>query len=661
MNDGQGASKVSKSPNPIIRLLDFSGGYKKLTIIGCALSGINALCSIMMLVCVWFVLRDLIAVAPNWALAIQAPQYGIAAMVFALAGMIIYFAALMCTHLAAFRTATNMRKAVLRHLTKVPLGYFATHATGELRRIIEGATGLTEGVLAHRFPDFVGALVTPVAFLVVMFVFDWVLGLVCLIPIAVSAACMFWMMAGGGGDENTNMMTFMKNYQDALDRMNKGAVEYVRGIPVVKVFQQTVKSFHTFRESILAYKEFASAYVCLCTPPQVAQLVAINSTFAVLVPAGILLAQNAGDFGLFLSDFLFYVIFSALTTMMMTKVMYSSQAITEAQDAVMRIEGILSAPCMPEVSSGEKHNEETAKDVSLGEPTKVNECQNAEVGLYRGGVEHNTDIRGAIAKSIKNKKGDDICFDSVVFSYPGSSEPALKNLTLYVPSGSTVALVGPSGGGKSTAASLVPRFWDVDKGSVRIGGADVREIPSKEVMKRIAFVFQNDKLFKQSLADNIKAARPDATREEVEAAAHAAQCDDIIAKFPQGLDTIVGTKGVYLSGGEQQRIALARAILKDAPIIVLDEATAFADPENEALIQKALSVLTQGKTVLMIAHRLTTVVGADCIYVIDKGELVEQGSHQELIEKDGLYARMWTDYRQSASWRIEGKGVADVA
>ncbi len=661
MNDGQGASKVSKSPNPIIRLLDFSGGYKKLTIIGCALSGINALCSIMMLVCVWFVLRDLIAVAPNWALAIQAPQYGIAAMVFALAGMIIYFAALMCTHLAAFRTATNMRKAVLRHLTKVPLGYFATHATGELRRIIEGATGLTEGVLAHRFPDFVGALVTPVAFLVVMFVFDWVLGLVCLIPIAVSAACMFWMMAGGGGDENTNMMTFMKNYQDALDRMNKGAVEYVRGIPVVKVFQQTVKSFHTFRESILAYKEFASAYVRLCTPPQVAQLVAINSTFAVLVPAGILLAQNAGDFGLFLSDFLFYVIFSALTTMMMTKVMYSSQAITEAQDAVMRIEGILSAPCMPEVSSGEKHNEETAKDVSLGEPTKVNECQNAEVGLYRGGVEHNTDIRGAIAKSIKNKKGDDICFDSVVFSYPGSSEPALKNLTLYVPSGSTVALVGPSGGGKSTAASLVPRFWDVDKGSVRIGGADVREIPSKEVMKRIAFVFQNDKLFKQSLADNIKAARPDATREEVEAAAHAAQCDDIIAKFPQGLDTIVGTKGVYLSGGEQQRIALARAILKDAPIIVLDEATAFADPENEALIQKALSVLTQGKTVLMIAHRLTTVVGADCIYVIDKGELVEQGSHQELIEKDGLYARMWTDYRQSASWRIEGKGVADVA
>ena len=661
MNGGQGTSKVPKSRNPIMRLVDFSGGYKKLTIIGCVLSGINALCSIAMLVCVWFVLRDLIAVAPNWALATQAPLYGVAAMVFALAGMVIYFAALMCTHLAAFRTATNMRKAALRHLTKVPLGYFATHATGELRRIIEGATGLTEGVLAHRFPDFVGALVTPVAFLVVMFVFDWVLGLVCLIPIVVSAACMFWMMAGGGGDENTNMMTFMKNYQDALDRMNKGAVEYVRGIPVVKVFQQTVKSFHTFKESIRAYKEFAGAYVRLCTPPQVAQLVAINSTFAVLVPAGILLAQNTGDFASFLSDFLFYVIFSALTTMMMTKVMYSSQTITEAQDAVMRIEGILSEPCISEVSSAEAqaNNADSAGGVVGADGNvKVGSIIEADSAKKTAGI---VEPDGAAKAVDVASKDDDVDFNSVTFSYPGASEPVLKNLTLHVPSGSTVALVGPSGGGKSTAASLVPRFWDVDEGCVCIGGVDVRKLPTTNVMDRTAFVFQNDKLFKQSLADNIKAARPDAMRAEVEAAAHAAQCDDIIAKFPQGLDTVVGTKGVYLSGGECQRIALARAILKDAPIVVLDEATAFADPENEALIQKALSKLTEGKTVLMIAHRLTTVVGADCIYVIDKGELVEQGTHEELLENDGLYARMWTDYQQSASWRIEGKGAADVA
>ena len=508
-----------------------------------------------------------------------------------------------------------MRKAALAHLSRVPLGYFGTHSTGELRRVIEGATGLTEGVLAHRFPDFVGALVTPVAFLVVMFVFDWVLGLLCLVPIAVSALCMMWMMAGGGGDENTNMMTFMKNYQDALDRMNKGAVEYVRGIPVVKVFQQTVRSFHTFRDAIAAYVDFANAYVRLCTPPQVAQLVAINATFAVLVPAGILLAQSAGDFPAFLSDFLFYVVFSALTTMMMTKVMYASQALTEAQDAVMRLEGILGAPLMHEVA-----------------PDRA-----------------------------KEPAGNSIEFDHVSFTYPTADAPALRDVTLSVPAGATVALVGPSGGGKTTAASLVPRFWDVGEGAVRIGDVDVRDIPQRALMERVAFVFQNERLFKQSIADNIRAARPGATHAEVEAAAHAAQCDDIVAKLPDGLDTVVGAAGVHLSGGERQRVALARAILKDAPIVVLDEATAFADPENEALIQRALAHLTRGKTVLMIAHRLSTVVGADKICVLADGRLVEEGAHDELAAAGGVYARMWEDYRRAATWRIgkaEGGGHA---
>lgn len=615
--EGRREQRASKrrQRNPIMRLLDFAGGYKKLTILGCVLSGVNALCAIAMLVCVWFVLRDLIAVAPDWSAAPNATGYGIAAFAFALAGLVIYFAALMCTHLAAFRTTTNMRAAALEHLSRVPLGYFDAHATGELRRVIEGATGLTEGVLAHRFPDFVGALVTPVAYLVVMVAVDWALGLLCLVPVTVSAACMFWMMAGGGDDENTNMMTFMKNYQDALDRMNKAAVEYVRGIPVVKVFQQTVRSFSTFRESIRAYREFASAYVRLCTPPQVAQLVAINATFAVLVPAGILLAQNAGDFAAFLSDYLFYVVFSALTTMMMTKVMYASQALTEAQDAVMRIERILDAPVMADA-----------------DPARASEPAD-----------------------------DSIEFDRVTFAYPGTDRPALENVSLCVPAGATVALVGPSGSGKTTAASLVPRFWDACEGAVRIGGVDVRDIPLSSLMDRVAFVFQNDRLFKQSLADNIRAARPDATRGEVEAAARAARCDDIIAKFPNGLDTVVGARGVYLSGGECQRIALARAILKDAPIVVLDEATAFADPENEALIQKALAVLAKGKTVLMVAHRLSTVVDADMICVLDEGRIVEQGAHAELVAAGGLYAKMWDDYRASVSWRIVGKGAGHAA
>ena len=609
------SAPAARRRSPIMRLLGFSGGYGKFTIVGCVLSGVNALCSIATLVCVWFVLRDLIAAAPDWSAVPGVAGYGVAALAFALAGLAIYFAALMCTHIAAFRTATNMRAAALEHLSRAPLGYIDTHATGELRRVIEGATGLTEGVLAHRFPDFVGALAAPVAYLVVMFAIDWVMGLLCLVPIIVSAACMLWMMAGGGDDENTSMMTFMKNYQDALDRMNKGAVEYVRGIPVVKVFQQTVRSFSTFRESIRAYREFASAYVRLCTPPQVAQLVAINGTFAMLVPAGILIARNTGDFPAFLSDFLFYVVFSALTTMMMTKVMYASQALTEAQDAVMRIERILDAPVMADADP----------------------------------------VQAAVPAD------DSIEFDHVTFSYPGADAPALSGVNLRVPAGATVALVGPSGGGKTTAASLVPRFWDPCEGAVRIGGVDVRNIPLSDLMDRVAFVFQNDRLFKRSLADNIRAARPDATQSEVEAAARAAQCDDIIAKFPDGLDTVVGARGVYLSGGERQRIALARAILKDAPIVVLDEATAFADPENEALIQKALATLARGKTVLMIAHRLTTVMDADAICVLDEGRVAEQGTHAELAKAGGLYARMWDDYRTSVSWRIAGKGADHVA
>ena len=611
-------SRASKSRqrNPLARLLDFAGSARKYTVFGCVLSGVNALCSIAMLVCVWFVLRDLVAAAPDFARATQAPAWGLAAMGFGIGGLAVYFGALMLTHVAAFRTAKNMRAALLEHLSRVPLGFFSARSTGELRRVIENATGLTEGVLAHRLPDFVGALLTPVAYLAVMFVFDWLLGLLCLVPIVVSALCMAWMMAGGAKDENANAMTFMRNYQDALDCMNKAAVEYVRGIPVVKVFQQTVRSFSTFRESMVAYRDFATAYVKLCSPPQVAQLVAINCTFAVLVPAGILLARGAGDFSAFFTDFLFYVVFSALTTMMMTKVMYASQAMTEAQDAVSRIEDILGTLPMDEVD----------------------------------------------ADRAREPKGNSIDFYHVRFRYPGAAQDVLSDVTFSVEHGTTVALVGPSGGGKTTVASLVPRFWDVAEGAVRIGDVDVRDIPSARLMERVAFVFQNERLFKQSLADNIRAARPDATRAQVEAAAHAAQCDDIVAKLPEGLDTVVGTKGVYLSGGECQRVALARAILKDAPIVVLDEATAFADPENEVLIQRALAELTRGKTVLMIAHRLSTVVNADAILVLEGGRLVERGTHADLVAAGGLYARMWDDYRTSATWRIEGgKGAGDAA
>lgn len=597
-----------KQQNPLVRLLAFTGTYRKLTILGCVLAALNSMLAIAPLVCVWFVVRDLVSVAPDWGRASGAETWGWLALAFAVAGVAVYFAALMCTHLAAFRTAANMRKKALEHLAHVPLGYYDENATGHLRRVIDGCAAQTEGILAHKLPDFVASLVTPLAFLIVMFSFDWVMGLACLVPIAVSFFCMYLLMGGGRG-EDSDAMRFMISYQDALNKMNKTAVEYVRGIPVVKIFQQTVLSFKAFHEAIIQYRDMAHGYAQSCQKPQVVQLVAINSTFAILIPVGILLAYNTPDFSSFLVDFLFYVIFSAITTSMMSKVMYASEAVTMAADSVRRIEDIIASPVMQWLEEGK-----------------------GEVPI-----------------------DDSIEFVNVTFIYPGSERPALVHMSMKVSSQSTVALVGPSGGGKTTAASLVPRFWDVDEGSVSIGGADVRTIPASQLMDRVAFVFQNDRLFKDSLLENIRAARPTANRVEVEAAAKAAQCADIIDKFPEGLDTVVGSDGVYLSGGECQRIALARAILKDSPIIVLDEATAFADPENEVLIQKALAQLTAGKTVLMIAHRLSTVVNADRIYVIDGGRVVEEGSHDELTAKGGLYSTMWKDYKEAATWRIERK------
>lgn len=586
---------MKKSSN-LSRLLGYAGGHKALTLLGCTLSGFAAILGLMPYVCVWLVARTALNARLTGGAVLGLERWGWLAVWFAAANILVYFAALMCTHIAAFRTARNLRHTGMAHLLELPLGFFTGNATGRLRKLVDDNAALTEDLLAHKLPDLTAAIVTPVAAVVLLLVFDWRMGLLCLLTMVLAMACMMSMMGGKNAG-------FFHRYQREIENMSAEAVEYVRGIPVVKVFQQTVYSFKAFYAAIQSYSDLASQYAMSCRSGQTSFLTCINGAFALLIPAALLLASRGAGWAV-LADFIFYALFAPACGGMINRVMYASESVMQADEAMLKLDQILSVEPLPEPAAPR-----TPQDTS-------------------------------------------ITFDHVTFRYPGADRPALHDVSFTVPQGTVTGLVGPSGGGKSTAASLIPRFWDVQSGCVRIGGVDVRQISSRDLMERVAFVFQDTRLFKISLLENIRMARPDASVQEVEAAAHAAQCDEIIAKLPNGLNTVVGARGVYLSGGEAQRVALARAILKDAPIVVLDEATAFADPENEALIQKAFEALTRGKTVLMIAHRLSTVQNADQILVIDQGELSEQGSHRELLARDGLYARMWRDYRQAATWKV---------
>ena len=578
----KGALLMDKQKNgELSRMFSYAGNYHALTILGCVLSGISTILSMLPFVCIWLVIRDLIQAfaAGDISLATESTRYAWIAVVFAAASILIYFIALNCTHLAAFRTATNMRKTAIHHIVTLPLGYFSQNASGRLRKIIDDNAGLTEGFLAHQLPDLTGAAVMPVAVIVLIFLFDWRLGICCLIPMGISVIFLKQMMGGDNAQ-------FMGKYMTALETMNKEAVEYIRGIPVVKVFQQTIYSFKNFHAAIEEYEKFASGYALKCRIPLTGFTVTLNGTFVLLIPVVMFILSGISGQAAYenvVLDFLFYSLFTPVCATMMNRIMFASEH-----------------PMIPADAS--------------------------------------------------------IVFSDVSFSYPGAQEKALDHISFVVPAGKTVALVGASGSGKSTAASLIPRFYDVQSGSVTIGGVDVRNIEKRELMKRVAFVFQNTRLFKDTLLNNIKAARPDATREEVMKAANEAQCKDIIDRLPDGLDTLVGTGGTYLSGGENQRIALARAVLKDAPIIVLDEATAFADAENEHQIQLAFERLTQNKTVLMIAHRLSTIQDADLILVFKDGQIAERGTHEELLNLNGIYSSMWKDYQTSIAWKVGKEG-----
>ena len=596
------------------RILDYTGSYKVLTIFGCVLSGIAAVLGLVPYVCVWLVAREVLVVFPDVRAASGLEKWGWIAVAFAVANILFYFAALMCTHIAAFRTARNIRMAAMTHVLKLPMGFFTGNQSGRLRKLIDDNAGLTEDLLAHKLPDLTATFLTPVAGVIMLFLFDWRMGLLCLLTMILALACMMAMMGGKNAG-------FFHRYQKEIEKMSGEAVEYVRGIPVVKMFQQTVYSFKAFYNAIHSYSELARQYAMSCRNGQTGFLTCINGAFALLIPAALLLASG-GDVRQTAVNFIFYILFAPACGAMINRIMYMSEAVMEADEAILRLDEIMA----------EKPLEEGK---NAGWP------ENSGKGLYpAAGTAGDSQVE----------------FSHVTFTYPGGVRPALEDVSFTVRPGSVVALVGPSGGGKTTAASLIPRFWDVDSGSVTVGGVDVRKLDSRTLMSRVAFVFQDTRLFKQSLLENIRAARPEATREQVLEAARAAQCGDILEKLPDGLDTVIGTKGVYLSGGECQRIALARAILKDAPIVALDEATAFADPENEHQIQKAFETLTRGKTVLMIAHRLSTIRNADQIIVLKEGKIAEQGTHRQLLETGGIYAEMWADYQRSAQWKV-GKEV----
>ena len=566
------------------------------------LSALSALAGMLPYILIWLIVRELLEYGEITSSG-NVVTYAWWAAGMAVASIVLYFAALMSSHLAAFRVESNLRKEAMRQIVRMPLGFFDINTSGRIRKIIDDNAGVTHSFLAHQLPDLAATFLVPLVAAILIFVFDWILGLACIVPVIIAMLVMGFMM-------NAEGRQFMKSYMTSLEEMNTEAVEYVRGIPVVKVFQQTIYPFKNFHRCIMNYNKMVFGYTRMWEKPMSLYTVIINGFVFFLAPLAILLIGYSGNYASVLLNFFLFVLITPVFSQSIMKSMYLNQALGQASEAIGRLENLVAYEHLTVVAH----------------PQPVKEFS--------------------------------IQFEKVSFSYPGANQKAVDDISFTITQGRTVALVGASGGGKTTIARLVPRFWEATEGKVLIGGINVREIAPEELMKHISFVFQNTKLFKTSLLENIKYGNPNATMEEVERAVDMAQCREIINKLPLGLNTKIGTEGTYLSGGEQQRIVLARAIQKNAPIIVLDEATAFADPENEHLIQQALKELTKGKTVLMIAHRLSSITDADNILVIDKGKIAEQGTHAKLLEKQGIYYNMWNEYQQSVRWTI-GKEVSN--
>lgn len=584
-----------KKQSNLSRLMGYAGGHKILTYFSWVLSVMSALLALVPFWYIWRIIHDILEVSPDFSQAQNVTRYGWSAVLFAVISIAVYIAALMCSHISAFRVAANIRKELMRHITALPLGVMEKYGSGKLRRIVNTSSAATENYLAHRLPDKAGAIATPIGLLFLLLAFDWRLGLLSLVPVVLGFLIMMKMTG-------KNMEQKMKEYQNALSDMSNEAVEYVRGVPVVKTFGQTIFSFKRFKSTIDNYEKWVIAYTKALRLPMMFYTTAINGVFAFLIAGGIIFTRG-GVTNELLLNLIFYIVITPVIGITLTKIMYMSEDSMIVNDAISRIDEVLNESPLSESSV---HNIPSDNSITL---------------------EH------------------------VSYSYDGEKN-ALNDVSLRVQSGQTIALVGASGGGKTTLANIVTRFFDPQEGRVLIGNTDIRDIPKETLMNKVSFVFQNSRLIKTSILENVRMGKPTATREEVAHALKAAQCMDIIEKLPNGVDTVVGTNGVYLSGGEGQRIAIARAILKNAPILILDEATAFADPDNEVRVQQALSALSKGKTVIMIAHRLSSITEADCIYVLQDGKIVESGTHSKLIEKNGIFTHMWKNYSEAAEWKI---------
>ena len=584
-----------KKQSNLKRLLGYAGRHRYLSYASWVLSAASALVALVPYVFIWRIMQAVLAAAPDFSRAQGLVRNGWLAVLFAGIAVLIYIAGLMCSHMGAFRVATNLRIEAMRHIVKLPLGAAEAFGSGRLRKIVNESSAATETYLAHQLPDRAGAIATPCGLLALLLAFDWRLGLLSLVPVVLAFAVLMRMTGA-------RMQQKMKEYQDALDDMSNEAVEYIRGIPVVKTFGQTIFTFKKFKDAIDRYRVWVIAYTKELRLPMMLYTAAVNGVFAFLI-AGALLFTRSGVTPEFLSDLIFYILITPILSVTLTRIMFQSENAMIVDDALQRIDSVRNLAPLPE------------------------------------------------ARNPKSPRDASVELSHVRYSYDGEKD-ALRGVSLTIPAGQTVAFVGPSGGGKTTLANLVSRFFDPQEGAVRIGGVDVRDIAKEELMNTVSFVFQNSRLLKASILENVRMGKPDATREEVLRALHSAQCDDILEKFPQGVDTVIGTKGVYLSGGEQQRIAIARAMLKNAPILILDEATAFADPDNETKVQAAFTELSRGKTVLLIAHRLTTVTHADRICVVQDGRIAESGTSRELLEKGGLFRRMWDNYQTSVQWKV---------